>query len=64
MYRRILSGRDANLELEAEFNLTHIMPEFLVHRLFYGSFQLFIGDLKIYRIVRKQRPSGGGIPGG
>ena len=52
-YRRILSGLDPNLQLEEEFNLTHFMPEFLVHRFFYGSFQLFIGDIRIYRIVSK-----------
>jgi hypothetical protein len=51
-YRRILSGEDPNLELARELNLAHFTPEFLVHRYFYGSFQLFIGDLKIYRVVR------------
>ena len=50
-YRRILSEQDPNLELEAEFNLTHFMPEYLLHRFFYGSFQLFVGDLRIYRVV-------------
>ncbi len=51
-YRKILSGRDPNLQLAAEFDLVHFMPEFMIHRFFYGSFQLFIGDLKIYRVVR------------
>jgi hypothetical protein len=50
-YRRILSGQDPKLEPETEFNLNHFMPEFLVHRFFYGSFQLFVGDIKIYRII-------------
>ena len=51
-YRRILSGTDPNLTLDAEFDLHHATPEFLLHRSFYGSFQLFIGDLKVYRVVR------------
>jgi hypothetical protein len=51
-YRKILSGQDRNLQLEAEFNLRHFTPEFLLHRLLYGSFQLFVGDLKIYRVVK------------
>jgi hypothetical protein len=53
-YRKILSGQDPNLELEAEFNLTHFTPEFLIHRWLYGSFQLFVGDLRIYRAVNSR----------
>jgi len=49
-YRLILMGWDPNLTLEAEFDLRHFTPEFLVHRYFYGSFQLFIGDLKVFRV--------------
>jgi hypothetical protein len=64
MYRRILSGEDPNLELAAEFNLTHFMPEFLIHRFFYGSFQLFIGDLKIYRVVPQRKEPVTGKQGG
>ena len=54
-YRKILSGQDPNLEFETTLNLKHFMPEFLVHQYFYGSFQLFVGDLKIYRIADKGR---------
>jgi hypothetical protein len=53
-YRKLLSGQDPNLELEAEFNLTHFMPEFLIHRYLYGSFQLFVGDLRIYRVMHNR----------
>jgi hypothetical protein len=49
-YRRILAGEDPNLEPEAEMNLVHFTPEYLFHRWFYGSFQLFVGDLRIFRI--------------
>jgi hypothetical protein len=55
VYRLMLAGGHPNLTLEAEFNLRHFTPEFLVHRYFYGSFQLFIGDLKIFRV----KPSAG-----
>ena len=54
-YRNILSGQDPNLKLDTEINLRYFMPEFLVHRHLYGSFPLFIGDLKIYRVVRGRR---------
>jgi hypothetical protein len=56
-YRKILSGEDPNLKLAAKFNLKPFMPEFVVHRLLYGSFQLFIGELKIYRAMHNQPPS-------
>ena len=51
-YRKILSNQDPNLELETELNLKPFTPEFLIHRFFYGSFQLFIGDLKIFRVKK------------
>jgi len=56
-YRRILSNQDPSLKLEVEFKLKHFMPEFLLHRLFYGSFQLFVGDLRIYRVVAESEPT-------
>ena len=50
-YRRILSGQEPKLKLETEYNVRCFMPEFLVHRYFYGSVPLFVGDIKIYRVV-------------
>ncbi len=54
-YRRILSNQDPNLEPAGEIDIRHFTPEFLIHRYFYGTFQLFIGDIRIFRI----RPSPG-----
>lgn len=54
-YRNILAGKDDNLVLDDEFNLFHFTPEFLIHRYFYGSFQLFIGDLKVFKVVGRER---------
>lgn len=48
-YRRIVGGEEPALELERAFTLKHFMPEFILHRLAYGSFQLFVGDLMVYR---------------
>lgn len=53
-YRKILSNQDPNLELDVELNLRPVMPEFVVHKRLYGSFQLFLGDLRIYRVVRSR----------
>lgn len=51
-YRRILSDRDPRLRLETEYNVRHFTPEFLLHRRFYGTFQLFVGDLKIFKVMQ------------
>ncbi len=49
-YRQGLSGNHPNLELVVVMDLQHFMPELLLHRLWYGNFVLFAGDLKIYRV--------------
>ena len=51
-YRRILSGSDPNLVQVASYDLRHFMPETWLHDRVYGTFQTFVGDLKIYRIRR------------
>ena len=52
-YRKILAGTAPNLELETEFTLHHFTPEFIVHRYFYGTFQQFIGDVKVFRVKHR-----------
>ena len=49
-YRRILAGDEPALELAEAITLRHFTPEMLIHRWCYGSFQLFVGDLMIYRV--------------
>ena len=51
LYRQILSGEHPNLELEQEFTVSNFMPELQLHKAYYGTFQKFVGDLKIYRIL-------------
>jgi hypothetical protein len=51
LYRDILSGSHPNLELVSEFNVQNFMPELILHKKYYGTFQKFIGDLKIYKIT-------------
>jgi len=50
-YRNALAGRDPHLQLEQVLALRNFMPELLLHRRFYGTFQLFVGDLQIFRVV-------------
>jgi hypothetical protein len=50
-YRETLSGRHPRLQLERALDIPSFMPELVVHRWLYGTFQLFVGDIKIYRIV-------------
>lgn len=51
LYRNILSGQHPNLVLEAESQVGNFMPELMLHKKYYGTFQKFVGDLKIFRIV-------------
>ena len=51
-YRSVLEGSYPHLELVDAFEVRNFMPELLLHRRFYGTFQLFVGDIRIYRVVR------------
>ena len=51
LYRQVLAGDHPNLHLEGEYNVQNFMPELVLHKQFYGTFQKFVGDLKIFRIV-------------
>ncbi|KGE03070.1 hypothetical protein [Pseudohaliea rubra] len=49
-YRRALAGEDPRLERLRVFPVHNIMPELVLHKAFYGTFQLFVGDLVVFRI--------------
>jgi hypothetical protein len=50
-YRDTLAGRHPYLAEEVLIPVTNFMPELLIHRRFYGTFQMFVGDLRIFRVV-------------
>ncbi len=50
-YRDVLVGNHPNLVLEKSIDVKNFMPELILHRWLYGTFQLFVGDIKIFRIV-------------
>ena len=52
LYRKILAGNHPDLQLEREYNVQNFMPELVLHKKFYGTFQKFVGDLKVFRIVQ------------
>ncbi len=51
-YRAALAGENPLLTPVDAFDLHHFMPEMLLHRHWYGNFQLFVGDLKVFRVRR------------
>jgi hypothetical protein len=51
LYRDVIAGRHPNLKPEKTIALKSFMPELILHRAVYGNFQLFVGDLRIFRIV-------------
>ncbi|MEE4144589.1 MAG: hypothetical protein V2I26_07295 [Halieaceae bacterium] len=50
-YRDALAGRHPHLIQERHIPVENFMPELLLHRQFYGTFQLFVGDLRIFRVL-------------
>jgi len=56
-FRDALAGRNPLLAPETTYKVENFMPELRLHRAFYGTFQLFVGDLAILRVVE-----GGGMP--
>jgi hypothetical protein len=50
-YRRALAGELPYLALEKVLPVTNFMPELWLHQRWYGTFQLFVGEIRIYRIV-------------
>jgi hypothetical protein len=49
-YRQVLAGVHPYLEPHDEYLLSHFMPELRLHRHWYGNFQLFVGDIKVFRV--------------
>ncbi|KZX57130.1 hypothetical protein A3709_05065 [Halioglobus sp. HI00S01] len=49
-YRSALAGEHPLLVPDVAYDLQHFMPELLFHRALYGNVQLFVGDLKVFRI--------------
>jgi hypothetical protein len=50
-YRDALAGRHPYLVQEELIAVHNFMPELMLHRRFYGTFQLFVGDLRIFRVL-------------
>jgi len=50
-YRQVLAGSHPNLELDTAIDVKNYMPELRLHRWLYGNFHLFVGDIRVYRIV-------------
>jgi hypothetical protein len=50
-YRSALAGSHPHLELERSIDVQNFMPELLLHRAVYGTFQLFVGDIRVFRVV-------------
>ncbi len=50
-YRDALGGRHPLLQEEQALEVANFMPELVWHKRFYGTFQMFVGDLHIFRVV-------------
>ena len=50
-YRATLAGEIPYLKLEQAYTVRNFMPEAVLHKALYGTFQMFVGDIMIYRIA-------------
>ena len=50
-YRDAIAGRHPLLQPQLTLSVHSVMPELLFHRYVYGNVQLFVGDLRIFKIV-------------
>jgi hypothetical protein len=49
-YRDALAGKHPRLMLEQVIEVNNFMPELVLHKRWYGTFQIFVGDIGIFRI--------------
>ena len=54
-YRPALAGADPRLERVRFIPVRNFMPELVLHKAFYGTFQLFVGDIVVFRIREPER---------
>ncbi|MFT6958115.1 MAG: hypothetical protein ACJAYC_003131 [Halieaceae bacterium] len=50
-YRSALDDNRQYLQLSDSFDVQNFMPELVLHTYFYGTFQTFVGDIKIWTIT-------------
>lgn len=51
-YRQAIAGTHPLLVEEAYFPVRNAMPELQLHKRWYGTFQLFVGDIRVFRVRR------------
>lgn len=49
-YRRALAGELDYLRPDRTYPVSNFMPELVLHKRWYGTFQLFVGDIHIFRV--------------
>jgi hypothetical protein len=54
-YRRALAGNHPWLAPERHIATTNFMPELVLHKALYGSFQMFVGDIVVLRVRESLR---------
>ncbi len=49
-YRRALAGELPYLERVRHYPVRNFMPELVAHKRWYGTFQMFVGDIHVFRV--------------
>ena len=57
-YRQVLANEHPYLRLEQHYPVKNFAPELVLHKWLYGTFQLFVGDIVVFRIGRNPEAAG------
>ena len=54
-YQQALAGEHPYLEPARRYTVSNFMPELMLHKALYGTFQMFVGDIVVLRITQVPR---------
>ena len=51
-YQSILKGEDSRLELIKSFETVEVLPERIIFKHLFGTYETFLGDVRIYKVLK------------
>lgn len=52
-YQKILRGEDARVELIKSFETVEVLPERIIFKHLFGTYETFLGDVRIYKVLKQ-----------
>lgn len=61
-YRQVVAGEYSGVRPVATFEVQNFMPELVLHKRWYGSFQMFVGDIRVFELAPPERTHSDTLP--